>query len=370
MAVNAEEVVDLLCELVDVDSRNPPGDERPALDVVLRQLEPLRPEEVIVFEPLPRRVSAIVRLPCPTADAPVLAVNAHLDTAHTEDSQWSDGTARARLAGGDVIGRGCADMMGGLAAVITALREVYRGTGPSAAIHLHLVADEERGGNWGTAQLAAAGMLAADACLIPEPTGLAVSVADRGVMWVRLRTTGTGSGGGRPYVAESAIVRAARIVADFHGVVLTTADDLLDNSPCNVGTIQAGTFPNAAPAEAFVGLDVRLTTSDEPAAVLHRIREMASGAATEVLKLVPASRTDAGHPLVGLLTRQLGTDVVGSPGPSDARYYRALGISTVLCGPGDPRFAHRPDEHVSVDSLVAATQAYAHVFASFTRAAR
>jgi len=37
----------------------------------------------------------------------------------------------------------------------------------------------------------------------------------------------------------------------------------------------------------------------------------------------------------------------------------AKGISTVLCGPGDPGQAHAADEHVALDDMFAAASAYA-----------
>jgi acetylornithine deacetylase/succinyl-diaminopimelate desuccinylase-like protein len=46
---------------------------------------------------------------------------------------------------------------------------------------------------------------------------------------------------------------------------------------------------------------------------------------------------------------------------TDGRHFAALGIPTIIYGPGDPRLAHVPDEWVGIDELLEATRAYALV---------
>ncbi|GAA5080934.1 M20 family metallopeptidase [Streptomyces similanensis] len=367
------DVVALGRAFIEADSQNPPGTERAVLETVLAAVRPLDPTSVTVLEPSPDRVSAVLVLPGPEA-GPLLAVNAHLDTAATADHQWPAGRADCRVEGDWLIGRGASDMKGGLASVVAALHTVYAEGGPACRIALHLVADEERGSVWGAAQLADAGLLAADACLIPEPTGLAVSVAERGVLWARLRVQGEQTGGGRPFSPSSAVLAASRIATELHGASVTTGSPRLDAEPCSVGVVRAGDRPNAAPTEAEVQIDVRLTTADDPSAVLERVHALARRAAPEndcrleVLKLVPATGGGADHAWGQEVARCLPDGearLVGSPGPSDARYYRALGIPTVLCGPGDPAVAHRPGERVAVTALHSAARAYAHLFRTY-----
>ena len=56
------------------------------------------------------------------------------------------------------------------------------------------------------------------------------------------------------------------------------------------------------------------------------------------------------------------------PVPGGVSYYTdgaafapALKIPMIICGPGDPKLAHQPDEHVEVSSLVQAARIFASV---------
>jgi len=41
---------------------------------------------------------------------------------------------------------------------------------------------------------------------------------------------------------------------------------------------------------------------------------------------------------------------------SDARFYAEDGIPIVIFGPGDPKYGHAPNEHITVAELVEAAQ--------------
>src|SRR5438477_222350 len=84
-------------------------------------------------------------------------------------------------------GCGTADMKGGIAAAICALGVLKRaGRAPACNLVFHLVADEERGGALGTAVLVERGLVRGNACLVPEPTGLQICVAERGMLVVEV----------------------------------------------------------------------------------------------------------------------------------------------------------------------------------------
>jgi succinyl-diaminopimelate desuccinylase len=46
---------------------------------------------------------------------------------------------------------------------------------------------------------------------------------------------------------------------------------------------------------------------------------------------------------------------------TDGRHFSAVGIPTIIFGPGDPALAHVPDEWVGIDEVLDATRAYALV---------
>src|SRR6516165_6118933 len=170
--------------LVAADSTNPPGHERLAADVARQLLEPLC-GPVTEVEPGPGRVSLVARVG--DGSRPTLLVNGHLDTVPADPDRWTHDPFAGEIADGRVFGRGTADMKGGVAAAIEAVLALGRaGVELPCDVLFHLVADEERGGTFGTRALLDRGLITADACLVPEPTSLEVCIAERGLLHVEV----------------------------------------------------------------------------------------------------------------------------------------------------------------------------------------
>ena len=92
----------------------------------------------------------------------------------------------AHVEEGWLYGRGAADMKCGLAAILGAVRGLRRlGLEPHAPIHVESVVEEECTGN-GTLQTILAGYTA-DAAVIAEPFGAAITTSQVGVLWFQVR---------------------------------------------------------------------------------------------------------------------------------------------------------------------------------------
>jgi len=381
--VDAEEVVALTAALVRVDTRNPPGGEGAAADVCRAALEPFgaRFEEV---EPASGRVSLLATLG-EAAGRPTLVVNGHLDVVPIDRRQWTRDPFGAEVdrAEGRLYGRGAADMKGGIAAAICALSALRRaGREPANHLVFHLVADEERGGGLGTAVLAERGLVNGDACLVPEPTGMQVCVAERGLLVATLVVRGRPAHGSEPSRGVSAVEKAAKVVLALHGADMgDRRHDLLGTPTCNVGVIEGGSGHNTVAEECRVVVDRRLLpgTGLEAAVAGLRSRVDAIDDADlryelEVTTFGEASELDRGHPFVaavqGAIRSALGAEaeVIGMSFTTDARFVRNQArIPAVVCGPGDVAQAHVNDEWVALDRLVDATAAYAELYATALR---
>ena len=76
-----------LCQrLIRIDTTNPPGNERPAAELLAEELCQAGLEPV-VLESAPRRANLVVRLRG-TGEAPPLLLTAHLDVVAAEPSAW------------------------------------------------------------------------------------------------------------------------------------------------------------------------------------------------------------------------------------------------------------------------------------------
>jgi succinyl-diaminopimelate desuccinylase len=381
--VDAEGVVDLTKALVEVDTRNPPGHESPIEDVVRTALDRWHPSWTSV-EPAPGRLSLIAEVPHPDGPDPerlTLIVNGHLDVVPVGAEGWSHDPFDPQVVDGRLYGRGSADMKGGIAAAVCALGVLERaGISPACNVVFHLVADEERGGRYGTQALLERGLIAGDACLIPEPTGLDLCVAERGLMQARIAVEGRPGHGSRPRDGVSAIEHAARLVLALHAADYGDLEHpLLGRPTANVGTISGGSTFNTVAESCVIGLDRRVLPGATAASTEARIRELIDAVGIEGLRygfevdmfgeaseMPPADPwvKYVGDAVAGATGHQ--PDIIGMTFTTDARFVRnQAGIPTVVCGPGDVTQAHGNDEFVSVERLVQATVAFAELMAAY-----
>jgi acetylornithine deacetylase/succinyl-diaminopimelate desuccinylase family protein len=379
--VDVERLIDLARSLIAVGTPNPPGNEVALAGVLRGALAPWKPSWTEV-EPAPGRLSLIARVPASGAGGrPTLIINGHTDVVPAVAERWSTGPFCPSVIDGRLYGRGSADMKGGLAAAICALATLEAAGGePACDIVFQFVADEERGGALGTRVLLESGLIRGDACLVPEPTSLAVCVAERGLLQGEILVKGRPAHGSRPREGVSAVEIGAQIAlalhaADFGGPV----HPLLGRPTANVGTFHGGSAVNVVAEQARVGFDRRLLPGTSLEEAIGGLRQRIEGAGLggadyeiEVQDYGEGSEMSADHPFAALVRRSI-TAVTGKTTPTigmtfttDARFVRNQGgIPTVVCGPGDIAQAHGIDEWAPVSQLVEATAAYADIYHSF-----
>ncbi|RBM17080.1 acetylornithine deacetylase [Prauserella sp. PE36] len=370
-AVDGGRVTELAAELIRCDTRNPPGDERPVVEplrAVLRELG----AEVEVVEPEPGRPSVLARIG--SGDGPTLLVNGHVDVVPVVESEWSVPPFAGQVRDGLLYGRGACDMKGGIAAALEGVRACRdAGVVPPSSLVFHLVADEETGSRVGTEALVAAGLVRADAAVVPEPSELRVCVAERGSLLVEIVVRGRAAHGSDPAAGHSAVADAARIVSALHLVDFgAPAHPLLGAPTCNVGTVRGGTAANIVASECRLRVDRRVLPGQTREEALRTLTEAIDTAGDfdydiEVLAFAEGSELDAGHPFVSEVRKAAGqAPVRGLYLGTDARFLRnQLGIPAVVYGPGSMTVAHAADEHVSVAELATAARTFARLYATF-----
>ncbi|MGI8492871.1 MAG: M20 family metallopeptidase [Acidimicrobiales bacterium] len=380
--VDIARVVELTSAMVAVDTSNPPGREGPIAEVVRGALERWKPEWK-QLEPEPGRVSLVAEIPHPEGNRqrPRLMINGHLDVVPARPDDWSRSPFEPAVVDGRLYGRGSADMKGGIAAAICALEVLERaGRPPGCDVVFHLVADEEVGGRLGTKALLDAGLIVGDACLIPEPTGMQLCIAERGLYQGHVRVHGVPGHGSRPREGVSAIEHAARLVLALHGADFGgETHPLLGQPSANVGTIEGGNGLNVIAESCRFGVDRRVLPGATAESTEAELRSRIEGAGVDGLRydldmtiFGEASELDRDHDWAGAVADAVlagagrKPDVIGMPFTTDARFVRNQRcIPAVVCGPGEIAQAHVVDEWVSLDALVDATASYAELIAAF-----
>ncbi|WP_306231579.1 M20 family metallopeptidase [Agrococcus beijingensis] len=314
----------------------------------------------------------------PDADVrtPGILVLGHSDVVPA-GTGWSADPFNPRVEQGWLTGRGAADMKGGLAAALQAMAAVHR-VRPDLPLELLVTVDEE---DLATGIVAHLEQPPAPyrACIVAEPTDLAVVVACRGAANLRVDVRGRAAHAGRPEDGANAITAAARIaawVADDHERMRRHAGGLLGSATWSVGRIEGGHGTSIVPDACTLLIDRRLMPGETGAAALAQleagIARATDGtgclAAASLLMEMPGFETATTHPLVVCAVDALVAEGASAPveawtaaceGGFIAQHH---GCPTVILGPGDiTGQAHQPDERVRIADLATAARAYARL---------
>jgi succinyl-diaminopimelate desuccinylase len=384
-AVDPEELLGYARALLAARSENPGGTEDEAAAVAVDILTEVGgvPQVIRGKAGRPSVVATIGR-----GHGPSLAWNGHLDTvpAGARDT-WSVDPFAGEIVDGRLIGRGACDMKGPIAAALAAASALRRSNHPLAgSLTFHLAADEELAGVHGTQVLRDRGLLTQDAAIVGEATGMQIALAERGGAWITATAYGTSAHGSRPDEGVNAITTMARFLLRLPEALPDRSHPLCGSPTVNAALITGGSAPNVVPDRCSVDIDRRIIPGEtSPDEVLAPFRALIASIAAERpearLDVEIREWTDAAEaaPVSAVATaaRDAWAAEAGAPPPdagftgiTDARFYiNDAKIPAIIWGPGSLGVAHRADEWVDVDDLVAAARAYARCFVGFCGAA-
>ncbi|MFT4087168.1 MAG: M20/M25/M40 family metallo-hydrolase [Gordonia sp. (in: high G+C Gram-positive bacteria)] len=368
----------LTCALIEAPSINPGGVEAPAVQVLARACADAG-FSVDLSEVAPEREN-LLAVADVGGDGPGLLLLGHSDVVPAGPG-WTADPFVARRDGDLIIGRGSADMKGGIAAAVAAMRALSCagdfGITLSGPVTLAVTVDEEEY-NSGSRHLVAHPPRAEFVgCVVAEPTSLQVVRGCRGASYLDIEITGRAAHSGRPSDGVSAIDAAAAVIAlisEDQAALAANPDPLLGYGTWNVGTISGGQGISVVAPNCSLGVDRRLMPGETVAVIAEDLRDAVAEAGVEgdglEVEIVPTMEmpgfaTTAEHPLVVEAARAVveagaASSVGGWSAACDGGYIsRDLGVPTIVLGPGDINGqAHQPDESVSLTELVTAARAY------------
>ena len=144
--------------LLQIDTTNPPGNERPAAEYIANLLSQHGIEST-TLESAPRRANLVARLKGDGSLPPIL-LTGHLDVVMAEPDKWSHPPFSGHKdESGMIYGRGATDMkqtvMASLAALLLVKQNFHdRGRLPKRDVIFLALADEETGGTYGAKWMA------------------------------------------------------------------------------------------------------------------------------------------------------------------------------------------------------------------------
>lgn len=381
----AEAAVALLRDLVRARSVNPPGDVTGPARVAQAALSGLAVEVIAADARKPNLVAVLEN-----GAGSCVHLNAHLDTVPPGDeAAWGVPLLDLTERDGRLMGLGAGNMKGAAAAMILALRrldaarETWRGT----AI-LSLVADECVFGPDGAAHLLDARPdLMGDLLICGEgPGDMALAVAEKGLMWVRLTATGRVGQGmltTRGSSAPARLAAALAVVDGWNDVRAAPPLPSLDHAgnaegarlSANVGRVAGGAGFSPAVSEAVADVDLRLPPGLSMADMGARLDALCGdGLSWELVKGWEANWSPpdsaparAVRSVAARVRGAVPPDVTRLPA-SDASRWRARGVPAVCYGP-QPDLASGVDDFVHRRDLLDCVAVYAGAVAHLSQTA-
>jgi acetylornithine deacetylase len=307
-----------------------------------------------------------------------LILNGHIDVVPaTPEHHWTYAPWGAEISNGRMYGRGAADMKGGVAAMIFAVRALREsGIELDGDVIIETVIEEECTGNGALATLARG--YEADAAVIPEPFGARLLEAQVGVMWCRLTVRGKGAHAERASQSVNAIHKANLLIREIQALEAEVNSEA--HSPYfegiehplnyNVGIVRGGDWASSVPEEC--SFEVRLSALPEESLeeVESRFRERMKESASRDPWLAEnppemnfyafraeGCAVDRNSPIFTPL-RERHREVLGSypeyfsfTGTTDARFFNLYANTPATClGPAGGNL-HAPDEWVDLESV-------------------
>ncbi len=434
-----DECIEHLRALIRIPSVNPPGspdgaagrDSLGGETAAATYLADVLGGSGIVAEvlELSGRGSCFARIPAGVASPePPLLLLSHLDVVPVDAESWARDPFAAELVDGVVWGRGAVDMKAMVAMELSVMLELQRsGTTLRRDVILAAVADEEAGGNFGALQwvrerpdlFASADGRPAAAALnevggysmtIGGRRAYAIQVAEKGIIWTRLRASGTPSHGSMPSPDNAAAKlatavtrlnaarRPARVIPVvrrfFDGLGLGEVADLAEGGAETEATarleaavsdetlrrslnamlrdtvtpnvIHVGKKVNVVPGSGEAEVDVRTLPGTDQDGLLAELQELAGeDVIVESVQTMPPVECASDAEIVRLMEAALrAADPEATPLPmmitlgTDAKAMDLIGVPTygftpLRLGPDDGYLSlfHANDERIPVSAV-------------------
>lgn len=295
-----------------------------------------------------------------------LVLSGHTDTVPWDDSGWSLDPFAGVVRDERIYGLGCCDMKGFLALMVQAAAEFNANTLKRPLI-LVATADEESS-MMGARALLQARKPQARYAVIGEPTELVPVRMHKGVMMERIHLTGLSGHSSDPTLGRNALEGMHRVISAL--LELRTELQTRYRHPgfavpmptLNLGHIHGGDNPNRICGQCELHFDLRPLPGMDPDELRARLRTCAEQAIADsgltltyesLFAGLPPMETPADSAIVQAAEQLTGASARAVNFGTEGPYFNALGLETIILGPGSIAQAHQPDEYLALDRIPA-----------------
>jgi acetylornithine deacetylase len=292
-----------------------------------------------------------------------LVLSGHTDTVPFDEALWSMNPLQLTQKDSRLYGLGATDMKGFFAVVHAAVQQ-FKDASFKHPLIILATADEESSME-GARMLVRQGRPQARYAVIGEPTGLRPINRHKGVMMERLHVQGQSGHSSNPALGRNALEAMHEMIT----ALLVFRQELqhqfrnphfsIDVPTLNLGVIHGGDNPNRICGHCALEFDVRLLPGMASESLRGAIQELLLPIAVRhrvefsFNPLFPGAEafTNDHSELVDTCAKLTGYAPEAVAFATEAPFLQALGMDTVVLGPGSIDVAHQPDEYMALDQV-------------------
>lgn len=252
-----------------------------------------------------------------------------------------------------MFGLGTCDMKGGVAVMLRAAYEVRQ---PSRDITFVFYESEEIDTKYnGLYKLSQShpDLLKADFAILLEPTNAGIEGGCQGTLRAEVRTSGRRAHSARSWMGVNAVHAAAEILARLNAYEprRVMVDGLEYREGMQAVKVWGGVANNVVPDDCTVAVNYRFAPSRSVEEAIAHVQEVFAGFDVEIMEAVGGALPGLDQPAAKEFVAAVGATPAPKFGWTDVARFSAMGVPAVNYGPGDPMYAHAPDEFVRLSDL-------------------
>ena len=362
-AASPDPTTELLCDLIRRASVTP--EDAGCQDVLIHRLERVGFRcETLRFGDVTNRWARR------GSEGPVLCFAGHTDVVPPGDLDgWHTDPFEPVVNGGNLYGRGAADMKSGIAAMITAIERFVEACPDHAgSIALLITSDEEGPARDGTLKvvehLKARGE-GIDWCVLGEPSsherlGDVIRIGRRGSLSGMLTVRGVQGHVAFPQLADNPIQRFAPVLHALYDTEWDRGNDYFPPTSFQFVEVRAGVgAPNVTPGELYARFNFRYSTEWTHETLQERVEAVLDSHAVDYeLKWHLSGEPFLTQPgrlidtVCEVIQEEAGiqTEQSTGGGTSDGRFISPAGADVVELGPVN-KSIHKINEHIALEDI-------------------
>lgn len=303
----------------------------------------------------------------------------HLDVVAAGEEGWNHPPFAGAESEGKIYGRGSMDMKGGVAASVTAIRQIVDSAVKLKGDIIFAALAGEETDSCGATRFAdnlrnKPPKIAA--VVVPEPTDFDVVTAHRGILWLEVKTAGRAAHSSAPELGVNAITSMKLLLNELDNYKIRfQPHKRLGNCSMSINTITGGKEINVVPDMCSISVDIRTLPGQNHQEILSDFEKIFAKlkqknpkfeASISIAREVGALETDSNCDFVRDFCSVVGASETKAVGfTTDGPHFAALGAPIVIFGPGRPQLAHKPDEYIEIADVEKAVEHYKNIILKF-----